>query len=246
MAKSDYPAASAASRKKRILLVDDHPVVRNALTIVLHRESDLEVIGSAEDVGPALDFIHQHKPDLVVVDLLLRESSGYDLIRGIRATAPDTKILCLSALDEVRSAARCLREGANGYLMKTHDLTDIVTAVRAILDDGIYLSAKLQDQLLRGFISQPRGANLLRDIPEILSPRELQVFELIGEGYRAREIAERLGISEKTVGSFMEHIRTKLDLDPGDLRRIAIGWCRDHGSDSSRSADDLNMDGAMA
>jgi len=213
-------------QKARVLVVDDHPVVRQGLRLLIDHESDLEVCAEAETVADALEAITKHKPDVAVVDLSLRGTSGLELIKDIRVRHADLPVLVLSMSDESVYAERVLRAGASGYLMKEAATDEVLTALRRVLDGGIYLSDAMAPRLL---------AQLVRGVPadggspvDRLSDRELEVFGLIGRGLGTGEIARRLHLSPKTIETYRAHIKQKLNLaDAAELLQHAIYYVRD-------------------
>lgn len=210
--------------KTRIFLVDDHPIVRRGLQLLISLEPDMAVCGDADSAPAALEKILALKPDLVVIDLALAAGSGLDLIKQVRSQNPKLKLLVFSMRDEGVYAERALRAGANGYITKAEGTEKALEAIRAILQGKSFvsekISAKMVDRIASGGAS---GQTAL----ELLSDRELEVLELIGEGQGSREIAEQLGVSLKTVESHREHIKAKLGLNgASELVRYAINWGR--------------------
>jgi len=219
-------AGHKTRQKARILVVDDHPVVRQGLRLLIDHESDLEVCAEAETVADALEAITKHKPDVAVVDLSLRGTSGLELIKDIRVRHADLPVLVLSMSDESVYAERVLRAGASGYLMKEAATDEVLTALRRVLDGGIYLSDAMASRLL---------AQLVRGVPadggspvDRLSDRELEVFGFIGRGLGTGEIAGRLHLSPRTIETYRAHIKQKLNLaDAAELLQHAIYYVRD-------------------
>ncbi len=212
---------SKAAKKKSVFLVDDHPAMRQGLKELINQESDLLVCGQAADIPTALDEIKKSKPDIAIVDLTLKDASGLDLIKDLKVRYSNLPILVLSMHNEGLYAERALRAGARGYIMKEATTENIVLAIRKILSGDIYLSAEVSSHILKKMTGSQAGADLL----ESLSDRELEVFRLIGEGLRTRDIAERLHLSIKTVESYREHIKIKLNLDnAAKLMRAAVEW----------------------
>jgi len=211
----------APAPKRNLLLVDDHPIMRVGLKQLLAQEADLVVCGEAEDAADALKVIQQTSPDLVLVDISLKESSGIELIKDIRVRWPKLAVLVLSMHEEAFYAERALRAGARGYVTKAEVSTRVVQAIRKVLDGQVYVSEKLADKLL-GRIA---GGGEDRKGVEALSDREFEVFELIGQGMELREIAQRLHLSIKTVEAHRENMRKKLDLpSSAELFRYAVQW----------------------
>ena len=215
-------APIVAAKKHRILVVDDHPIVRQGMALLINREADLEVCGEAEEASAALAAIERLRPDFVIVDLSLNGPDGMDLIKAIRTRSAALPVLVLSMHDELTYAERALRAGANGYIMKQEATTRVLTAVRRILKGEVYLSDRAASRVVQQYV---RGS--ARDTSPIaeLSDRELEVFRLIGQGHGTRQIAEELHLSVKTVESYQAHIKEKLSLRSArELVQHAILW----------------------
>ena len=218
-----YKSQSAAKTKKRILVVDDHPIVREGLALLINREPDLLVCGEAEDAMAAMHVLASSKPDVMIVDLSLNGPDGLDLLKNIRTTHPGLPVLILSMHDELIYAERALRAGANGYIMKQVATEKVLVAVRRILAGEIYVSDRIANRMLKHYVSGS-GNSKNSTIAE-LSDRELEVFRLIGEGHGTRQIAEELHLSVKTVESYQAHIKDKLSLRSArELMQHAIQW----------------------
>jgi DNA-binding NarL/FixJ family response regulator len=217
----------ATTPKTRLILVDDHPVVRDGLRAVLSQEAGFEVVGDAESAFKALRIIEESKPDLVVIDLMLKESSGLDLIKDIRIRYPKIAMLVLSMRDEAFYAERALRAGARGYIVKEEGCAVVVEAIRKVLSGQIYLSDRLASKMIGAYV----GGSAMSPSPvERLTDRELQVFELIGRGLPSREIADRLHLSVKTIDAHRENLKRKLGLDSATaLLKQAIEWIGQQG-----------------
>ena len=215
--------AATALIKRRVFIVDDHPIVRQGLTALINTEVDLAVCGDAEDSGSALRRIEEIKPDLAVIDISLNGPDGLDLLKSIRTREANLPVLILSMLDESLYAERALHAGANGYIMKQEATERLLVAIRRILAGEIYLSERMSNRMLHRFAAGgPVGSE--SPIAE-LSDRELEVFRLIGEGRGTRQIAEELHISVKTVESYQAHIKEKLLLkNARELVQQAIQW----------------------
>jgi DNA-binding NarL/FixJ family response regulator len=204
--------------RRSVFIVDDHPIVRQGLALLINREPDLSVCGDAEEAGSALRRIEELKPDLIVVDISLNGPDGRDLLKNIRALDPNLPVLILSMLDESIYAERSLRAGASGYIMKQEATERVLIAIRRILDGEVYVS----DRMLHRFVGGP--VKLGSPIAD-LTDRELEVLRLIGEGHGTRQIAEDLHISVKTVESYQAHIKEKLSLkNARELVQHAIQW----------------------
>jgi len=209
--------------RSRILLVDDHPLVRERLAEIINREKDLVVCGDAEDRHQALQAIKSSSPDLVIVDITLKSSDGVELIRDIHARWPALLTLVVSMHDESLYAERALRTGARGYITKQEATRNILSAIRRVLSGQIYLSERIATRILSRLATPARASAV--SPAELLADRELQVFELTGRGLNTRQIAARLHLGVKTVETYRARIREKLDVkDPDDLLSIAITW----------------------
>jgi DNA-binding NarL/FixJ family response regulator len=209
--------------KKRIMVVDDHPIVRQGLALLINREADLVVCGEAEEASGAMHVLAASHPDVLIVDISLNGPDGLDLLKNIRTTHPSLPVLILSMHDELIYAERALRAGANGYIMKQEATEKVLVAVRRILSGEIYVSDRIANKMLKHYIT---GAGTLRNSSIAdLSDRELEVFRLIGEGHGTRQIAEELHLSVKTVESYQAHIKEKLSLRSArELMQHAIQW----------------------
>ena len=195
---------------KKILIVDDHPLMRKGLAMTLNAEPDLNVCGQVADAEEALGALEEFDPDLAIVDISLPGMSGLELIKHMQALRPSLRTLVVSRHDEALYAERAIRAGARGYVMKLEASDMIVKAVRRVLNGGIYVSEEINERLLLGLAA---GRQELAQSPlEVLSDRELEVFELTGRGLGTREIAERLHLSVKTVESYRARIKDKLNL----------------------------------
>jgi DNA-binding NarL/FixJ family response regulator len=214
---------------KRILLVDDHPMVRERLAEAIHREPDLTVCGEAEDRFQALEKITATKPDLAIVDLTLKRSNGMELIKDIRAQSPAIPILVLSMHDELLYAERVIRAGARGYITKQEATRKIMLAIRRVLAGEIYLSEKMSAQIATAALG---AARTKPGLPlDALSDRELSVFEMLGHGHSTRQIAETLNLDMRTIETYRARIKEKLKLkDANDLLQHAIRWVQSEGS----------------
>lgn len=210
--------------KKKIFIVDDHPLVRERLTELIDREADLMVCGEAEDRSEAFAAILEKKPFLVLLDFTLKSSHGIDLIKDLRAAAPEIRLLVVSMHDELLYAERCLRAGAHGYITKQQASRHVMQAIRRVLDGDLYVSDEVSKQLVERSLGAPRGRRS-DSIVSNLADRELQVFELIGQGWSTRQIAESLSIDPKTIDTYRARIREKLGLkNSAELLQQAIAW----------------------
>lgn len=209
--------------RKRVLLVDDHAVVRFGIAQLINQQSDLVVCGEEEDAGKALSAIAKVKPDLVIADISLKESSGLELMRNIKAQYTGLPVLVVSAHDESVYAEIAFRAGALGYLMKAEAVEKIVTAIRRVLSGNIYVSDSLTSRMLQ---RQVRGQTDIAQSPvKGLSDRELEVFQLIGTWKKTKEIAHELHLSIKTIEYYREQIKQKLNLRSAvELTQSATSW----------------------
>lgn len=216
-------ATKKSQVKTKILLVDDHPVVRQGFAQLINQTADLHVCSEADDVPKALAAIKTSQPDLVIVDLSLGGASGLDVIAAAKILDAKLPIFVLSMHDETLYAERALRAGARGYAMKDKPIQEIMVAIRRVLAGEIYLSEHMSGRLLQRLVS---GSTETADsLVGILSNRELQVFELIGRGHATRDIAEKLHLSVKTIDTHRESIKRKLHLgDTIELHQHAFLW----------------------
>jgi DNA-binding NarL/FixJ family response regulator len=211
------PASESRSvtrvKKKTVFVVDDHPLLRQGLALLINREKDLEVCGEAEEAQTAMREIAAKKPNILIADISLNGPDGLELLKNIRALYPSLPVLILSMHDESIYAERALRARANGYIMKQEATEKVLVAVRRILGGDIYLSDRMANKLLHQYISG--GSADMNSRLSALSDRELEVFRLIGEGCSTRQIAEKLHLSIKTVETYQAHIKDKLSLHSG-------------------------------
>jgi DNA-binding NarL/FixJ family response regulator len=214
-------AAAPASSKKRVFLVDDHPIVRQGLAQLIDSEPDLAVIGQGEDAYASLKAMRDARPDLALVDISLKDADGLELLKELKAQGAEFPVLILSMHDESLYAERALRAGARGYVMKQEPPDVLLGAIRRVLAGEIYVSPKMGATLLRRMVGS-REVNATSPM-ERLTDRELEVFRLIGAGQSVREIADKLCLSVKTVEAHREHIKEKLSLKTSaELLRFAI------------------------
>src|SRR5271155_1370048 len=213
MTETGKPQSVTRAKKKTVFIVDDHPLLRQGLALLVNRERDLVVCGEAEEAQTAMSEIALKKPDILIADISLNGPDGLDLLKNLRTLYPDLPVLILSMHDESIYAERALRARANGYIMKQEATEKVLVALRRILAGDIYLSEKMANKLLHQYISgAPADMNSRLSA---LSDRELEVFRLIGEGRSTRQIAETLHLSIKTVETYQAHIKDKLSLRSG-------------------------------
>lgn len=216
--------------KKKIVIVDDHPMMRKGLAMTLDNEPGFDVVAQFDRAEEAIQKHEELSPDLMVVDVSLPGMSGLELVKHLIARDPEIKILVVSRHDESLYAERVIRAGAKGYVMKLEAGEVLLKAVKKILNGGIYVSSEVSEKLLMGMA---RGQKDIAESPmDLLSDRELEVFELTGKGNSTREIAEKLHLSVKTVESYRARIKTKLNLENAtELMVHAVKWVEDEDAE---------------
>lgn len=224
-ARPSTPAANSPppQTRRRVLLVDDHPMMRAGLAHLIERQPDLTVCGEAANPAEALKALPNARPDIILADLTMPGRSGLEFVKDLLATSPSLAVLVVSMHDEAVYAERALRAGARGYIMKEAGGEAVVAAIRQILSGQIYVSPAMSARILENLSGKkPRGSS---SPIEKLSDREFEVFQLIGQGKSTRDIAEQLHLSPKTVDVHRSHIKEKLDLkDATALIRHAVRW----------------------
>jgi len=217
----------------RVLVIDDHPIVREGLVQIICREPDLMVCAQASNAAEALRALQSSCPDVVILDLTLNGSSGLGLLKDIRARWANLPVLVLSMHNEMLYAERVLRAGAQGYIMKQERPEELVIAIRRVLAGRVYLSEAMANRLLQHITGGHSSDG--RSPLDRLTDREFEVFEMIGQGLGTRAIAERLHLSVKTVESHREHTKAKLGLESGhELTLCAIRWAHDESMNAPR------------
>ncbi|MEI6192910.1 MAG: response regulator transcription factor [Verrucomicrobiota bacterium] len=212
---SPHPAG-----KKKIFVVDDHPLMREGLCGVINHEADLMVCGVAENAHQAMEAIPKTVPDLALIDITLPGKNGLELVKDLKAMHPHLAILAISMHDETLYAERMLRAGANGYITKQQPPEELVKAIRQVLGNSVYVSKEMSEKLLRRFSGQPVK---IQSPMEVLTDREFEILQSIGEGKSPKEIARQLHISGKTVAVHSANIREKLNLNStAQLIRFAV------------------------
>ena len=218
-----------SKKRARVLIVDDHPAVREALAMRIGRQPDLEVCGEAADMSEALRLVADTQPDVAVVDISLKTGSGIDLIKRIKDRNDTVRMLVWSMHSESLYAERALRAGALGYINKDQATDKIVEAIRRVLEGKVYLSDAMVETMLHRTVGGERK-EVTRSPLDALADRELEVFRLIGQGVKTAEIAERLHLSVKTIETYRDRIREKLDLSDGtELAHYATQWMLENG-----------------
>lgn len=211
-------------KKYRIVVVDDHPIVRQGLEQLLEQEPDFLVSGTAEDAQDALEIIKNEVPDIALVDLSLKNSSGLELIKDLVVLYPALHLLVISLHDEDNYAERAIRAGAKGFIMKSEATETLLLAIRQVLKGDIYLSDRMKNRLLERMLNNNKKTDSGLAI-DGLSDREVEIFELIGEGMKNQAIAGKLNISIKTVETYKTHLKNKLGVrDSAELMQRAVEW----------------------
>jgi DNA-binding NarL/FixJ family response regulator len=213
----------AAARKRRVFLVDDHPLVREGLTNLINGQNDLFVCGEAEDSAGAITGITKTRPDVVLVDISLKNESGLELVKNLESQFPLVALIVLSMHDEALYAERALRAGARGYVMKRESTKSVLASLRRVLEGGVYVSERVVNSMARRFSSSPKRVE--SSPVERLSDRELEIFRLLGKGRTTAQIAEDLHLSLKTVQAYCARAKEKFGVSSlGELLRAAIRW----------------------
>jgi DNA-binding NarL/FixJ family response regulator len=221
--------AKSKNAVKRVLIVDDHPMMRQGLAQLIDNEPDLKVVAEADTGGQGLDIVVAQKLDLALVDISLPDKNGLELIKDIRSVNADLPVLIVSMHDEALYAERVLRAGARGYIMKQEGGKKLLQAIRQVLTGQIYVSEKMSARILEAF-SGARPGETASPVAR-LSDREFEVFQLIGQGKGTKEIAQHLNLSVKTVEVHRAKIKEKLSLLTAiDLVRYAVRWSEAQGT----------------
>ena len=209
-------------KEKNILIIEDHPIVRKGFSMLINQDDELKTIGEAGDYHSALDMVRKTKADLILLDLSLGDGNGIELIKEVKVINPALPVLVVSLHDENLYAERALKAGARGYIMKSEETENILTAIKKIINGEVYLSDGMKDKLINRVAGTDREGSSPMDI---LSDREFEVFQFIGDGRTTKEIAEILNLSVKTVETYKSHIKSKLEIkDSTDLIRRAVEW----------------------
>ena len=218
-----------ANKPAQVLIVDDHPAVREGLALRIARQPGLQVCGEAGDIPEALRLVESTNPDIAVIDIALKNGNGIDLIKRIKARNDSVRMLVWSMYGESLYAERALRAGAMGYINKEQATSQIITAITHVLEGKIYVSGPLADQLLNRAVGKRRDAGEHSPV-EKLSDRELEVFQMFGRGLDTHQIAERMHISRKTVETYRSRIKEKLNIGgANELITRAVQWVLENG-----------------
>ena len=210
-------------RKARLLLVDDHPLMRAGVRSLINQQPDLEICAEAAEAEQGLEFISEFKPDLAIIDISLGKTNGISLIKHIRALRVDLPLLVLSMHDEPLFVERALRAGATGYVRKQEDPSTLLVAVRRLLDGHVYISEKRGAAMVYELVAARHKKPA--SVVEVLSDREFEIFNMIGQGLEVRQIAAQLHRSRRTIETHRENIKKKLGLkSAAELARYAFRW----------------------
>jgi DNA-binding NarL/FixJ family response regulator len=219
----DSTSTTGAPRKRRIFLIDDHPLVREGLANLISGQHDLLVCGEAEDSAGAMTGIAKTRPDVALVDISLKNESGLELVKNLDSQFPLVALIVLSMHDEALYAERALRAGARGYVMKRESTKSVLASIRRVLEGGVYVSERVVNKMARRFSSSSKAAE--SSPVERLSDRELEIFRLLGQGRTTAQIAEDLHLSLKTVQAYCARAKEKFGVSSlGELLRAAIRW----------------------
>ena len=214
--------------KKKVVIVDDHPLFRERLAQLINYEPDMEVTGEAENANDAVQLIRNTSPDLAIVDITLKESSGLELIKIIRPVSIGLRVLVLSMHEESLYAERALRAGASGYITKHQGADEVLLAIRRVLAGEVYLSEKMTSESLKSLTTSE--VKTISGSAVRLTDRELEVLDLIGRGHSAREIADKLQVGLATIDTYRAKIKEKMNLrNATELQHVAIRWVHERG-----------------
>ena len=214
--------------KTKVLIVDDHPIFRKGLVQLINEEADMEVCGEAENLVQSMEHVRRMKFDFIIVDITLRNESGFELIKYLSDRGISTPVLVLSMHDEKVYAERALKAGAKGYIMKNEISGKIPSAIRAIIAGKIFISEQINERILNSFLSKPDERTQEDDSfnpGSVLSDRELEIFRLTGKGLKRKEISDALNLNVSTIGTYRERIKEKLNIETSsELMASAIKW----------------------
>ena len=220
-------AIAETETKSHVVVVEDHPVLCDALKQLINNQPDLACVGVASDTSDAKQLVEECKPELMILDLRLKAGDALDFIKTLRAECPETKVLVLSQYDELIFAERTLRAGASGYIMKENTTDEVLRAIRKVLAGELYFSERVALAVVQRVLREKPVPS--RNSIERLSDREMQVFQLLGAAYSPREIAEQFHLSRKTVETHCEKIKHKLSLQTAaELKRFARQWAMEN------------------
>ncbi|MEZ4700844.1 MAG: response regulator transcription factor [Rhodothermales bacterium] len=207
----------------RVLVVDDHPAIREAIADIIADKMGMELIGQASNADEAFQLVEKMQPDVAVIDISLEDAHGLDLVQNIRAQYPNVQVVVFSMYDESVYAERAIRAGASGYLMKSEPTQSVVEAIRSVMQGEVYLSRRMASRMLSK-IATGRSSSPGFAIDQ-LTDREMAVFQMLGEGYSVQEITQRLNLSRKTVETYRRRVKEKLDFETvAELLQYAVQW----------------------
>ena len=225
--QSSSPKQDEKPGKSRVVLVEDHPMFREQLALLINRQADMVVCAEADNAIAGFEAISQHQPSLAIIDITLKGSSGLELLKDLRAREVKVPVLMLSMHAESLYAERAMRAGANGYITKIEASAKVMTAIRQVLSGEIYLDPQFMNRFVSKVLVNPKNGS--QDPIERLTDRELAVFEAIGEGLTTREISFKLRVGSATIETYRARIKEKLGLqNAGQLRARAISWLQEH------------------
>ena len=215
-----------ANSKKKVVIVDDHPLFRERLAQLINHELDMEIIGEAESAKEAIQLIRDRSPDLAIIDITLKGSSGLELIKSIKSLSIGVPMLVLSMHDESLYAERALRAGANGYITKHQAADEVLLAIRRVLAGEVYISEKMTSAFLKSLIAT--GIKRMPRPVDRLTDRELEVLDMIGRGHTTRQISETLEVGVATIDTYRARIKEKMNFrNAAELQHFAIRWVRE-------------------
>src|SRR6266550_7929319 len=216
-------SSNGVKRKRRVFIVDDHPLVRDGLANFINQQADLAVCGEAEDSAGAIAGIESGRPDVALIDISLKNESGLELVKTLQAQFPLVALIVLSMHDEALYAERALRAGARGYVMKRETTKNVLASIRRVLEGGVYVSERVVNAMARS-LGSSRKTTASSPV-ECLSDRELEIFRLLGQGRTTSQIADDLHLSVKTVQAYCARAKEKFGVNSlGELLRAAIRW----------------------
>jgi DNA-binding NarL/FixJ family response regulator len=229
--KGGKDASAGSTRKHRIVIIDDHALIRQGLSQLINSRPHLSVIGEADSAGPGIELVRKSKPDLVILDLSLAKADGIEVVKQLKSEMPKLPVLVISMHEESVYAERVLRAGARGYVMKKEPSERVFLAIESLLRGEIFVSERIKQDMLQYSATGKRISNEGGEPLGHLTDREMQVFRLLGDGISTREIAERLHLSVKTIESYRENLKVKLNVPTGAaLIQRAIQWARSQGA----------------
>ncbi len=226
-------SAKSTGGRIRVLVVDDHPAIREAIADIIADKMGMELVGQASNADEAFQLVQKMQPDVAVIDISLEDAHGLDLVQNIRAQYPHVQVVVFSMYDESVYAERAIRAGASGYLMKSEPTQSVVEAIRSVMQGEVYLSRRMASRMLSK-IATGRSSSPGFAIDQ-LTDREMAVCQMLGEGFSVQEITQRLNLSRKTVETYRRRVKEKLDFESvAELLQYAVQW-RYGQSDSQAS-----------